>query len=335
MKVYVFLTFVFALMMAGAIVTAGIPGLVLCLVALGAALGIEYLKQRRKQAREARAEKHFEELQAAARTWTEPLPTSDKSMLDVLREDPEYRLPEDESPTIRVPVIRADAVPPEEPEEPGRGESPAKGDRALVFPLLTLGSWPQGPNGEREPIQWLAIRQEPERTLALSLYILELRPFHDEAEPIRWKHTDLRRWLVDDFFDAAFTPEEQAQICQPEPVENSGDDMLWQLFGLETVTASIDDRVFALSASDLGEFFPGENSMFHPGCTAQPTPWVEAQGDGEPGDHSWWLRSSMQGMAMAYIASPADSMGVSAIGPNNRNGVRPAIWIRKDPGGAA
>ena len=32
----------------------------------------------------------------------------------------------------------------------------------------------------------------------------------------------------------------------------------------------------------FGEFFPGENSMFHPGCTAQPTPWVEAQGAGEP-----------------------------------------------------
>lgn len=320
-----FLVIVLALILVGAYIAAGIPALMVVVIAFCVVAIVDHMKQRRRERREAKLDARIEALRADAEAKTAPLPKGERSALDVLREDPAYRPSE---PTQGAPSAK-------EAPAPAQAEAPAPaGDTARVFPLMELGSWPQGPNGERERIQWIVFKQEEERTLALSLRILELRPFHGEAAPTRWEDSDLRRWLNDDFFDAAFTPEEQARICQPEPAEDPSGEMLWQMFGLETVTGQIDDKAFALNGSDLSEFFPGENSMFHPGCSAEPTPWVRTQAEGSPGEDSWWLRSSMQQMAMAYIASPADSMGVSAISPENLNGVRPAIWLRSQ-GGAA
>lgn len=332
-----FIIIVLLLMLVGAYVFAGVPGLALVAAALGVAALVDRAKQRRKERREAKADPKYEAPKGADDARTAPPTKAEASAPYGPQEAPEPRPGEppgalqDAADEASEAACEGDL---EAPSDDAPGEASPPADTERLYPLMKLGSWPQGPNGEREPIEWILLKQEEDRALALSLYILELRPFHTEAASIRWEASDLRGWLADDFFEAAFSPEEQDRICQPEPSEDPGGEMLWQMFGMETVTGEISDRVFALNASDLSEFFPGQMAMFHPGCTAEPTPWVLAQGAGEPAERSWWLRSSLRGVPMAYIASPANSMGVSAISPDNVNGVRPAVWLKKREGAA-
>lgn len=100
------------------------------------------------------------------------------------------------------------------------------------------------------------------------------------------------------------------------------------LFGGEE---RIDDPVFLLSTEEVKQYFPNENDLFCSGATAPMTPWVQVNHpDLGESNHNvfWWLRSSSNQSPFAYILSPVDSIGLSRIAPDNRQGVRPAIWVK-------
>ena len=160
--------------------------------------------------------------------------------------------------------------------------------------------------------------------LVLSQKILDLQPFHREENPVRWEDSYLRQWLNTDFWNAAFTAEEQQMICQPEPNDDPLGEFLWQMFDMETATPAISDRVFLLSQADILANFPGEDA-FYSGAEAEDTVHVQKMGGY---DQCWWLRSSMKNWAAAMIVSPCASIGVSMVREDNRQGVRPAMWVR-------
>jgi len=185
------------------------------------------------------------------------------------------------------------------------------------------------PEGETEksPISWTVLAIEPERMLVLSEKILDMQPYHSSQEIIRWEDCDLRRWLNDNFLNSAFSESEQAQIWIPEQLEDPMGDLLWRLFGMETVTAAIQDRIFLLNGTDLDTYYPHEG-LFYTGISTVGTEAVERTAGSEL---CWWLRSSMREYPMAHIVSPCDSVGASRIDGSNHNGVRPAMWIRLEP----
>ena len=176
---------------------------------------------------------------------------------------------------------------------------------------------------EASPITWRVLAREDHRMLVLSEYILDLQPFHDGDQPIRREDSQLRQWLNTTFLSAAFTEEEQALICQPEPNEDPLGQFLWEAFGMETGTNGIQYRVFLLNQSDVITYFPG-NGLFYPGSQAQGTQQVQQLTDD---DLCWWLRSTMQEWGAAMIVSPSSSIGMSVLGDDNCQGVRPAMWV--------
>lgn len=193
--------------------------------------------------------------------------------------------------------------------------------------VLILGRYPQTEQENVLPIEWQVLDVEEDRVLVLSRYVLDAMPFHEEAVPVRWENCTLRSWLNSAFMDAAFSPEEQEAICAPETNEDPMGDFFWEMFGMETVTSAIEDRVFLLCCSDISQYYPEleGNTLFCPGASARFTPYA-AQKQPEP---CWWLRSSMARFAMAHIVSPADSVGMSVISADNAQGVRPAMWLRR------
>ena len=78
--------------------------------------------------------------------------------------------------------------------------------------LITLGRWPQS-GSQPEPIQWLVLAEEENALLCLSAAILDCQPYHREGGPATWAGCSLRRWLNQDFFFAAFSPEELAEAA--------------------------------------------------------------------------------------------------------------------------
>lgn len=191
---------------------------------------------------------------------------------------------------------------------------------------LFLGLYPQDGRGEDYPIEWKVLAVEEERVLVLSRFVLDMQPFHTENVVMRWENSSLRSWLNGEFMEAAFDEEELEAICNPGPAEDPIGDVLWQMFGLETATSGVGDRVFLLSTSDVQQYFPSAdgNSLFCSGASAQCTEFSE--GDSEV---CWWLRSSISSYPMAHIVSPVDSVGMSMIDGGNKQGVRPALWLHR------
>lgn len=194
--------------------------------------------------------------------------------------------------------------------------------------MVELGHYRQGEKGDVRPIQWQVLDTREGRALLLSRYVLDYQPFHQGTEAIRWEHSTLRTWLLERFVPEAFSRDELTQLYRPELPEDPMGDFLWEAFGMEDATEAERDPVFLLSQADILQYFPFENTMFCPGAAAEHTAWAATQE--APGDVCWWLRSSRADAPIVFIVSHVASIGFGFINPDNRQGVRPALWVKMD-----
>ncbi len=198
------------------------------------------------------------------------------------------------------------------------------------FQTITYGRWPQGADGTVEPIQWRILSQEDDRILVLSEQILDMQPFNETTEPVHWYCCSLYKWLEEIFLQQAFTDVERERIfCNPSQ-DKTDSILFWQLGGLEVPTHT-QGSIFLLGTEDVAQYFPNEDNAFCPGASAEASEYVKYQYSDFVDDigFSWWLRSSLPGGPWDYIISPVDSVGVSIISNENRQGVRPAMWLKK------
>lgn len=198
--------------------------------------------------------------------------------------------------------------------------------------VIRLGAYPQGADGEVQPIEWQVLEVVNGRALVLSRYVLDFMPYHSEATAVYWDNSRIRRWLREDFMPAAFSEADLAHICQPEGEDDPDGEMLWQMYDLEDATEYINDAVFFLSYADIERLFPDDDDdhLFCPGASTAMTAWAEANHpdvDVMDGNVCWWLRTSFSDNPFAMIVSPVDSMGASMVEPGNLQGVRPAMWV--------
>lgn len=184
-------------------------------------------------------------------------------------------------------------------------------DSASVADTVAFGNYEQG-NGQA-PIEWIVLDRQEDRALLLSKYALDTMPFHEvEDWDVTWADCTLRSWLNGEFFDAAFSDEERAQIVQVTNTTANAPDT--------------QDSVFLLSLDELNAYFPDEESRI-----AEATEYAVTQGgrvSRETGKTYWWLRTK---------ATPDDAaLMVRYDGAVNEFGdsmeaaiytVRPAIWV--------
>lgn len=77
--------------------------------------------------------------------------------------------------------------------------------------MILLGTYPQTVAGtDRTPIPWLVLERNGGELLVLSKDILDCRRYHQEFVATSWRDCDLRRWLNEEFYHAAFTDAEKA-----------------------------------------------------------------------------------------------------------------------------
>ena len=87
----------------------------------------------------------------------------------------------------------------------------ASGLQPAVGDYVTLGTYPQGANGEVEPIEWLVLDVQDGRALLISRYGLDAhRVFADTYQG--WDKCEIREWLNSTFLNTAFTDQEQESI---------------------------------------------------------------------------------------------------------------------------
>ncbi len=184
-----------------------------------------------------------------------------------------------------------------------------------------FGSYEQDNNKSngQEDIEWLGLAKEGTKILVISKEALDCKPYNTSYTGVTWETCTLRKWLNNDFINAAFSAEEKAMI---PTVTVSADKNPYYSTNLGNATQ---DQVFLLSITEVNKYFSSDSAR-----QCKPTDYAVANGawESDSGNCWWWLRSPGY---YQYYAAYVDIDGtVDEIGYGVRYGdraVRPALWI--------
>ena len=147
---------------------------------------------------------------------------------------------------------------------------------------IQFGNYWQSNNIEKEPIEWLVLKEEEDRICVLSKFCLDCVPYSD-GRKTAWRNSVARRWLNKEFLNNAFSPEEKKQIILSEVKTNrygwNSNPKFDNLLPLDTST--VKDRVFLLSRSESCLFFNSDvwyDVLADQKRIAQPTAYAYEKG---------------------------------------------------------
>jgi hypothetical protein len=112
-----------------------------------------------------------------------------------------------------------------------------------------VGQYIEFGNWRGKLIDWRVLDLDGDRALVISQDVLAVRQYHEEMTDVTWADSSLRRWLNNDFLQAAFSQEEQQTIIT-SPVNNP-DNSEWGTYG----GAVTEDKLFSLSIDEAYAYF--------------------------------------------------------------------------------
>lgn len=106
----------------------------------------------------------------------------------------------------------------------------------------------------KTPIEWYVLDSVDNRSLLLSKYILELKPYNNKFEEITWEQSSIRKWLNNEkdinnsFIMNAFSDEERKRILEIK-LQNNG----YKEFNVDGGNDTL-DKVFLLSIHEFNKY---------------------------------------------------------------------------------
>ena len=203
-----------------------------------------------------------------------------------------------------------------------------------VGSYVDFGTYPQTAAGDdKTPIEWLVLDVEGNKSLLISRYGLDVKPYHTQWIEMTWEKCSMRSWLNSDFLTKAFSANEQKAILTTA-VDNSGSQGYseWSTSGGNDTQ----DRIFLLSYGEASKYFgvTFENSNNMKARVA-PTAYAIKHGaytfssyknaDGEEAGW-WWLRSPGNYMDFGADVSMDGSLNYYYV-TYDHGCVRPALWV--------
>ena len=174
----------------------------------------------------------------------------------------------------------------------------------------------------KEDIEWLVLAKKGNRILVISDKALDCQMYNSSRTSVTWETCTLRKWLNNDFINAAFTAEERAKI----PTVTVSADKNPQ-YDTDPGNAT-QDQVFSLSIVEAEKYFSSDSAR-----QCQGTVYCYAQGAYKfsNGNCLWWLRSPGVDQNIAdYVSSDGDVREIGSYVSNGNDAVRPAMWISID-----
>lgn len=200
-----------------------------------------------------------------------------------------------------------------------------KFENAEVGDYIEFGIYEQDGDisNSEEDIEWLVLDKKAGKILVISKYALDCKQYNISDIDVTWETCTLRKWLNNDFINAAFSAGEQAMI--------------------PTVTVSADknpaystnpgnatqDQVFLLSITEANKYFNSDSAR-----QCKPTDYAVANGawESDSGNCWWWLRSPGYYQDSAARVSWVGTIDVDGYDVDNSiSAVRPALWIDLNP----
>ena len=134
----------------------------------------------------------------------------------------------------------------------------------------------------KEDIEWLVLEVKDGKALVISKYALDCKQYNTSYMDVTWETCTLRKWLNNDFINAAFSAEEKAMI---PTVTVSADKNPAFSTNPGNVTQ---DQLFLLSITEANKYFSSDSAR-----RCKPTDYAVANGawESDNGNCWWWLRS--------------------------------------------
>ena len=204
----------------------------------------------------------------------------------------------------------------------GRAFDQAAMAAASAGSAVNFGAFEQdGDTGNgAEPIEWIVAENDGGALLLVSRYALDCRPYHVIPGDITWEKSTLRAWLNSDFYNAAFSEAERAQILTTEVPAAVNPD-----YESDPGNAT-QDKVFIQSAEEsLQTFGPSKTGEEMRSCYA--TPYAKAQGAQTRKKDDlrcyFWLRDPSRGTAgrNSSFAATVDAGGAIRTASNHCGGI--------------
>ena len=188
-----------------------------------------------------------------------------------------------------------------------------------VGETIEFGNYPQDKDGTEKPIEWIVMKNEGNQVLLLSKYVLDAKSYNEEWEDVTWETSDIRQWLNNEFYTAAFNKSEKAKI-QTSLIKNEDNSEHGTSGGNDT-----EDKVFLLSEKEAETLFSNDDERI-----AKATGYAEKSGAyvNEEKSAWWWLRSpgdDSDSAAVVYYDGWVYGDGGSV--SINVDGVRPALHL--------
>ncbi|MBD8501126.1 DUF6273 domain-containing protein [Paenibacillus arenosi] len=205
--------------------------------------------------------------------------------------------------------------------------------------IITFGTYPHTADGsDRTPIQWRVLQHTDGELFLLSEFILDTKRYYAENVDITWRDSDVRKWLNEVFYHAAFDDSEKKYIKTTLCTDNGVD------------SADTKDKVFLLSVPEAEELTDklGKDTLRakrgtigtlfskikkNDGCNLYV--YDKTVGDNYISEHGeqlgcswWWLRTQPSRSSRAYFIGTRSS--IRSYGNVNLAcyGVRPAVKIK-------
>ncbi|MBP3210790.1 MAG: zinc ribbon domain-containing protein [Oscillospiraceae bacterium] len=208
------------------------------------------------------------------------------------------------------------------PKQSRAEEEQMKSDAVAVGDVVTFGRYEQDNNSSNgaEGIEWIVLDVQGKKALLLSRYGLDCKRYYHDQTPVTWETSDLRAWLNGEFFNSAFTGDEQGRILTAKVTADKNPEYQTDA-GNET-----EDKVFLLSAAEVSRYLTEETAQ----CRATAYTLAEGGSSGKNGNSWWFLRTPGSEQKMVMIVKTDGTMNTGGAVPDGKgaSGVnRPALWL--------
>lgn len=179
-----------------------------------------------------------------------------------------------------------------------------------------------------EVIEWIVLDVKGDQALVISKDALDVKVYNDEFSGVTWETCSLRSWLNGEFYENAFSEEEQSKINTTH-VEAENNNEYGTYTGNDTY-----DKVFLLSNFEAKALFANDEAR-----KCYPTEYAIGHkayvddGLDDPNDIGrcwWWLRSSGDdGRSAVDVGSDGRINDTGSNVVFEHFCVRPALWINQ------
>lgn len=195
------------------------------------------------------------------------------------------------------------------------------------------------------PLRWQVLQTTDDELFLLSEKIVAAQQFDDrssDADELKWRNSDLRAWLADDFYNMAFNEKEQDAILTKTLSNETGTEL--------SGGGDTQDKVFVPSIWDMmnpsygfwsgTEASPTRVAQYLPDVNLKVTTWTASYNestifnDAEQACY-YWTRTPRQ-TRYGFMMNPGFVSAYGSVVSNNNVaqtwylGIRPAVYISKE-----